>query len=37
VRREALEFKSVATDRDKIRKTICALANDLPSLGGETC
>lgn len=29
-----LEFKSAATDRDKIRKTICALANDLPNLGG---
>lgn len=30
----ALEFKSAATDRDKIRKTICAMANDLPNLGG---
>src|ERR1700677_3881812 len=29
-----LEFKSMVTDRDKIRKTICALANDLPNVGG---
>lgn len=30
----ALEFKSSARDRDKIGKAICALANDLPNLGG---
>ncbi len=30
----ALEFKSAVTDRDKLRKTICALANDLPNVGG---
>ena len=30
----ALEFKREATDRNAIRKAICALANDLPGLGG---
>ncbi|GAB3810388.1 ATP-binding protein [Micromonospora zhanjiangensis] len=30
----ALEFKREATDRNAIRKAICALANDLPRLGG---
>lgn len=29
-----LEFKSIARDRDKIGKAICALANDLPDQGG---
>ncbi len=30
----ALEFKREAKDRNAIRKAICALANDLPRLGG---
>ncbi|MGW4461146.1 ATP-binding protein [Micromonospora sp. NPDC004704] len=30
----ALEFKREATDRNAIRKAICALANDLPGAGG---
>lgn len=29
-----LEFKREATGRNAIRKAICALANDLPRLGG---
>lgn len=29
-----LEFKSTPRDRDKIGKAICALANDLPNMGG---
>ncbi|WP_322780668.1 hypothetical protein [Frankia sp. Cas4] len=29
-----LEFKREARDRNAIREAICALANDLPGLGG---
>ena len=30
----SLKFKRQAEDRQEIRRAICALANDLPGLGG---